>query len=277
MISETKDDRIHLENGDVEILADELEDTMGIVLDDDNCVDKNIITIDDLHNMMIKYFSAEHWYPLIENKGITMKSVLIPLSDEQVRKIIENENCPEFNAYIKEFTTDKVFVKLSSVSPKDVEVPYASTSEKIVSLLSNSPRTLSALKNNHWKQYLFLRECWDFIPDMPEFRVFVTSRLCVAISQNNLVGCKRNKNYMKKIIVEFTKSVINLLWYQDCTIDVCYDEITDAVFLIEINTPYYLVASTVLYNVESLTDEFILKGKFYDGYGTDIRFANSTI
>lgn len=269
--------KIYLEDKDVELLADELEDDLGITLDNNNCIDNNIISVEKLNNMLIKYFSADYWYPLIESENITMKSVLIPLTDKQMNNIINNIDCPEFNEYIKKISNDKVFVKLSSVSPKDVVNPYATTSKEIVYILSKSPRVVNALKNNNWKNYLFIREYWNFIPDLPEFRVFITNRFCIAISQNNLINCILKEEEIKDKIVKFCRKIINKLWYYDFTIDICYDHKDDKLYMIEINTPYYLIACSSLYNQDNPCDESILRGDFYNEYGTNIRISNIII
>jgi len=285
MVVQLTDGKIKLSYGDIEMLADELEETMGITVDDNDCVDSSVITVEELQRLQIKYYAANHWYPLLHDKDITMNSILVPLTKDQINNIIAKRDCPEFLQYIKQVNNNKVsnsgvnnkvFVKLGSVSPKDTSSLTAMTSQQIVNILASSPRVVSNLTNPDWpNQYLFLRDYWSFVPSSPEFRVFVTGRRCVAISQDNFVECGQSPDTIKAEIVKFCSKVIDLLWYEDCTIDVVYCSAKLRYYLIEINTPYYLIAGTALYNLDVDSDRGILSGLHYNEFGTDIRFPSS--
>jgi len=212
--------------------------------------------IENLCELLIKYYSAENWYPLLENTDLTPKSVLIPIS----RKLSDLKNNEKLLEAIKKFPKP-FFVKLSSVSPKDVDKSLiVNDINDIYSLFTQSQRVKRTLYNDR-QHYIFLRKVLPDCRTTPEFRVFVSNSKCVAITRNNIYVSQEHEKLKNKLI-EFCDNIIKLTMYIDCTLDVVYYKKNNKFYLIEINTPFYLLAGTGLYD-EKL-DYDILSGKVYN-------------
>jgi len=303
------DGRIQLSEAEIEMLADELEDG-GIEIDDDGTIDvhqtHDNITEQQLLSRQIKYYGAEHWYPLLHGRGLTMDSVLVSMlistltstptqsqaaTTGMIDSILTGYASPELTQAITTalisapLSGKNLFVKLNSVSPKDTGLHMTSlhninsnTSiiQQIVKLLSSSRRVCDTLKDRSRPHYLFLREFWPEIMLSSEFRVFVTNRQCVACSQNNTTVCDvLSEAEIKTQIVTFCQSVMKLLWYNDCTLDVVYLASQQRFYLIEVNTPYYLLAGTALFDQEQDAD--VLSGTYYAEFGVQLRMELPSI
>ena len=172
---------------------------------------------------------------------------------------------------IKELLFDKSFVKLGSISPKDVaQIPiiYKNDIKGLIRLFNSSSRIYNTLSYNRkvWnKHHLFIREYWSSFNDEGnyEFRVFVIDGKVIGITQINFHELSNNFNFdieiLKKQIIRFTNLIIKYTSYIDATVDIVMipsvkdkSYFDDGIFLVEINTPFYLVADSALFEPNEL-------------------------
>lgn len=270
------------------------------------------VTVDKLLDYHISRYEADVWYPFVtkdaEGRKLTFMSEFIELNSDRLDMLValsDDGNTKTSSVYLdlireldvafdkfKSKGVTKIFVKLNSVSPKDLcyytDDPYgdfnalaAYRSEHVPHMLTRSTRTMSVIRNPRSPVYIMLREFAD-IPLQDEYRCFIYDNKLRAISQYHwnvqrpeLVD---QRFAIRDRISEFLSRVIDggYLPYSDCIVDVILDVPSDktfmglGIYIVECNCfGAELIAGSALYNWD--VDHDIL----YNNLGpADIRVAS---
>ena len=217
--------------------------------------DDSYITIpfneDTFSKLFVEYFYADKWFPLISK--YTIPSKLIKLDSKTVDYMIKNRK-PTKELLDIVNKNDKKFYRLNSLSSKykgilsfEEAIEHMFTSERIL-------RTIKAQTS----PYLFIRDFVDF-SNYTEYRCFVKDRSLLGVSFYDTDETKDNylseKN--KLALISFIKKIISELdIYNDFTVDIAFSE--KKIFVIEINTPVYMMAGSgyfSLYDVKYVLDK----------------------
>jgi hypothetical protein len=217
--------------------------------------------------MIAAEYTFDVWYKLIQNKCYTPHSRIydffrylddiflylhVPISNirnenETIKNIIE-----WIDASIKFMPGGKCFAKLDNVSTKKGK-PYYNC-ESILEDFYKTSRTFNSLTYN---SKIVIREWVEF--DY-EFRCFIHDGTFRAIS------CE-DKNIILPYINEIKKTISDIVFYTDydaCTIDLAIYK--NKIFLVEINTPVYLFASSGNFDLSSNYDRNVLIGDYIPEY-----------
>lgn len=187
------------------------------IKDDKVYVDFNDISWEELYTIKTESYSASVWYPYLEK--YTYKSLLIPIENlEDIKSLLINISFPKF-------------IKLDSVSCKDVCKGIFNNTEKVYETFKKSNRILNTLeqipliKRNH---YLFVREVDKDIEKSIEVRCFVYLSKLVAVS-----SCVELNENQKGKLECFISNIIKDIPYKDSVMDLAIHN--DNLMLIEVN------------------------------------------
>lgn len=247
--------------------------------------------VDSLRNYHISRYEADVWYPVVtkddEGRKLTFASEFVALDaarldalaslpddksikDSSIYRLLVQEIDDVFSKFKARGIT-KLFVKLNSVSPKDLcyydDSPYGDVNamaayrpEHVIHMLTRSARTMSVIRNPRAPVYIMLREFAD-VPLEDEYRCFVYDNKLRAISQYHW-NVQRPELLSQRLVIrdrisEFIDLIIRGLYlpYADCIVDVILDKPSDKTFkglgihLIECNCfGADLIAGSALYN-----------------------------
>lgn len=182
----------------------------------------NKISWENLYFCKIEAYSAINWYEAI--KDFTYKSKLIPIS-----------NIEDIADKLKSITFPK-FIKLDSVSPKDLEhngIFY--TADEVYNIFRKSERIKNTINKKLYtnsSHFLFIREPDFNISNKIEARCFIYHKKLTAVSCNtykyNIID--------KKIIKDFFISLQQCFPYNDLVVDILINEKnTSDIIICEIN------------------------------------------
>jgi D123 len=269
---------------DANRIAYELDDLFARVPSDST-------TVEALRDYHISRYEADVWYPVItkdpEGSKLTFASEFIELNAERLDMLValsDDKNVKEGPVYrslirdldavfdkFKQHNVNKLFVKLNSVSPKDLCVyfdgPYgdidalaAYRSEHVPHMLTRSTRTMSVIRNPRAPVHIMLREFAD-VPVQDEYRCFIYDNKLRAISQyhwnvqrpelldQRFAIRDRISNFMSQVLQG------SYLPYADCIVDVILAEPSEktfgglGIYIVECNCfGADLVAGSALYN-----------------------------
>jgi len=185
--------------------------------DDKVYVNSNDISWEELYMLKTESYSASIWYPYLEKH--TYKSILIPIENlEDIKSLLVNISFPKF-------------IKLDSVSCKDVSKGIFNNAEEVYETFKKSNRVLNTLtqipliKRSH---YLFVREVDANINDSIEVRCFIYLSKLVAVS-----SCTKLNEFQKGKLECFVSNIIKDIPYKDSVIDLAIHN--DNLILIEVN------------------------------------------
>lgn len=234
--------------------------------DQDVIMIKSTITTDILYRVICSGYYAHTWYYQLRDH--TIESKMIDLTDAEANDILAaNENSQlldKIQSAINDLRsssleqptdTDKIFVKLYSVSPKTKSTSSidltASTAQQVLDLLRLSDRTANSLQCNIVKG-IMLRRYDPLIDSDREFRLFVKGYNLRAISQYNcyeeLYTDLDIRTKIYDLIINWWPTISKLLVHNKCTIDIVF--MPDwSIKIIELNSfGPGLLAGSSLYN-----------------------------
>jgi len=205
-------------------------------------------------------YGMSKWYLTLEQ--FTFESSSVELTKEDMENILKSKQMSKptminIKNILKKYTN--VFIRLENKSPKYLEPIDIKSINGIYKIL-NCSRTVELLRDcldRNENCLLWLRRYKNF-DDMLEFRIFVVNNKITAITQND---CNKKSEIVlkpsiyKKIIINFTNQ---LICYNDCTIDIAINKNTKDCYLVEINTPYTMLADGGLFDNE--IDRHLLEG-----------------
>ena len=175
-------------------------------------------------------YDAIIWYPWIEK--FTMKSIFIPLTEEDVDLLIFNQELPDdkelqVKEYIKQGYRFIKSSKKSSHTRKKV-----TTYEIALDELCH-PEVIISFKNGC--RHIFMRQYVDGL--MNEFRIYIYKK------KIRYIECYIKKTYIDdstvKALIEYVIKVDEEVKYEDYILDIAETTIENFI-CIEINTPAYL-------------------------------------
>lgn len=185
--------------------------------DNDVYVNSNDISWEELYTIKTESYSASVWYPYLEN--YTYKSLLIPIENlEDIKSSLVNISFPKF-------------IKLDSVSCKDVSRGIFNNTDEVYETFKKSNRILNTLKQNPLikrSHYLFVREVDEKINESIEVRCFIHLCKLVAVSSYVKLNEKQKDN-----LEFFVDNIIEDIPYKDSVIDLAIHN--DNLMLIEVN------------------------------------------
>lgn len=188
------------------------------------------ITVDELYNIRAQSYSAENWYPTLEE--FTYPSVIIQddgnLNSKKLEDAIQRSK-------INFGKNPKYFVRSESASPKDIHPTcIVDNLDQALKIYRDSERI--SVKSTQ-SPCIMLRQVDDKIKDKIEMRCFVYHGKVRAISQN----CDRQpfritKSWITNTIKENCKKWKNIIFpYTDCTFDTATDSNGNSI-IIEVNS-----------------------------------------
>lgn len=130
------------------------------------------------------------------------------------------------NAYINQ--NGPVFWKLSTASPKDVEIVPTTSAKQLMNTLVRSNRIAEYLEHTDQEYQLCLKP-WDSRISLErEYRCFVFQGKCEAISR--IIDCEAPDPMVEKIIMDYIANQVDTFPEQDVALDICLNG-TEVIFI----------------------------------------------
>ena len=211
-----------------------------------------------INQIIEEYYFSEYYENLkIYGKIKTPESLIISLKNVFENKNIVNEN-------IKTFPNNEVFARLDTASTKPT-FPYKNIND-ILNDMAQNERTRKHLKDmNH---NLVLRE-WINLQNYYELRCFIEDSKLRATSGTTNLNHVPPIN-IKKILQKIAEDVSFYCEYECFTLDIAiplFNELNEnKYYIIEINTPVWLCATSGLYDLTIPYDIYLLT----EEYNTEI-------
>lgn len=195
------------------------------------------INLERIENEQRKTFHIDHWYVDMENKCQTFDCYIINLTQQDCKLLtdrrFQHRDLLKLKTAIRKIMVDNChikwwFVKLNSVSPKDLSKSGKQHKYKSINLmlkrLVDSDRTCHFLKYD--KEAKLILRPWYDLPEKWEFRCFIYKKKLRAISQyqcytyypdfqNEII-----QNIIKSRIINFYESTKRYIPFSDCVMDV---------------------------------------------------------
>lgn len=217
------------------------------------CLEETMIE-NEIKEAICDYYFSEYYDNLKQYCSIyTPNSIIIPLKDVY-------NNYENINQIIKTFPNGYVFSRLDTASTKPTH-PYTNI-EDILENMKQSERTMNHIKD--MEHNLVLRE-WIDLTNYYELRCFIEDKKLRAISGTTVFHHIPSKK-IKKILQKISEDISIFCDYSSFVLDIAipiYNELdTTKYYIIEINTPTWLCATsglfdlTVPYDIHLLTEEY---------------------